>query len=90
MQGFGGMLSFELTDDIDPDSYIRRLQLVNCAISLGGVETTICQPVATSHQKVSETERQRLGITAGLLRLSAGIEDADDISTDLLQALEQG
>jgi len=90
MQGFGGMLSFELADDIDPDSYIRRLQLVNCAISLGGVETTICQPVATSHQKVSETERQRLGITAGLLRLSVGIEDADDISADLLQALEQG
>lgn len=90
MQGFGGMLSFELADDIDPESYIRRLQLVNCAISLGGVETTICQPVATSHQKVSETERQRLGITAGLLRLSVGIEDADDISADLLQALKQG
>ncbi|MDX2428350.1 MAG: PLP-dependent aspartate aminotransferase family protein [Xanthomonadales bacterium] len=87
MQGFGGMLSFELANGIDPVSYIRRLKLVNCAISLGGVETTICQPVATSHQKVSEQERQRLGITAGLLRLSVGIEDADDISTDLLQAL---
>jgi len=88
MQGFGGMLSFELADDIDPVSYIRRLELVNCAISLGGVETTICQPVATSHQKVSAEERQRLGITAGLLRLSVGIEDADDITVDLLQALD--
>ena len=87
MQGFGGMLSFELADDIDPIGYIRRLALVNCAISLGGVETTICQPVATSHQKVSEEERQRLGITDGLLRLSVGIEDAEDISDDLLQAL---
>jgi cystathionine beta-lyase len=87
MRGFGGMLSFELANDIDPVSYIRRLELVNCAISLGGVETTICQPVATSHQKVSEQERQRLGITAGLLRLSVGIEDADDISADLLQAI---
>lgn len=86
MQGFGGMLSFELANGIDPISYIRRLELVNCAISLGGVETTICQPVATSHQKVSEQERQRLGITAGLLRLSVGVEDADDISADLLQA----
>ncbi len=86
MQGFGGMLSFELADGIDPIAYIRRLQLVICAISLGGVETTICQPVATSHQKVSEEERQRLGITAGLLRLSVGIEDADDIANDLLQA----
>jgi cystathionine beta-lyase len=87
MHGFGGMLSFELVDDIDPIGYIRRLELVNCAISLGGVETTICQPVATSHQKVSEEERQRLGITDGLLRLSVGIEDAEDISDDLLQAL---
>ncbi len=87
MHGFGGMLSFELADGIDPIGYIRRLELVNCAISLGGVETTICQPVATSHQKVSEEERQRLGITGGLLRLSVGIEDAEDISADLLQAL---
>ena len=87
MQGFGGMLSFELADDIDPLSYIRRLELVICAVSLGGVETTVCQPVATSHQKVSEEERQRLGITAGLLRLSVGIEDAEDICADLLQAL---
>ncbi len=87
MQGFGGMLSFELADDIDPLAYLRRLEMVNCAISLGGVETTICQPVATSHQKVSEEERQRLGITTSLLRLSVGIEDAEDIIADLLQAL---
>jgi len=45
MEGFGGMLSFELSDDIDPETYLRRLRMVNCAISLGGVETTICQPV---------------------------------------------
>ena len=90
MQGFGGMLSFELADEIDPVSYIRRLELVICAVSLGGVETTVCQPVATSHQKVSEDERQRLGITAGLLRLSVGIEDAEDICADLLQALNAG
>jgi len=87
MEGFGGMLSFELVDHIDPVAYLRNLKLVNCAISLGGVETTICQPVATSHQKVSEQECQRLGITAGLLRLSIGIEDAGDIITDLIQAL---
>jgi len=87
MEGFGGMLSFELNDDIDPISYLRRLDMVNCAISLGGVETTICQPIATSHQKMPEEERQRLGIDARLLRLSAGIEDAGDIAADLLQAL---
>ena len=87
MSDFGGMLSFELADHIDPITYLRRLEMVNCAVSLGGVETTICQPVATSHQKVSEEERQRLGITARLLRLSVGIEDAEDITADLLQAL---
>jgi len=87
MRSFGGMLSFELVDSIDPVTYLRRLNMVNCAISLGGVETTICQPVATSHQKMPEAERQRLGITDGLLRLSVGIEDAEDISADLLNAL---
>jgi len=88
MGGFGGMLSFELADDIDPVGYLRRLQLVICAVSLGGVETTICQPLATSHQKMPAADRQRLGITAGLLRLSVGIEDVDDIVADLLQALK--
>ena len=87
MESFGGMLSFELNDDIDPETYLRRLRMVNCAISLGGVETTICQPIATSHQKMPKAERQRLGITANLLRLSVGIEDAEDIAADLLQAL---
>jgi cystathionine beta-lyase len=87
MSGFGGMLSFELQDGIDPLAYLRRLELVKCAVSLGGVETTICQPVATSHQKVPQVERLRLGITPHLLRLSTGIEDAEDIAADLLQAL---
>lgn len=89
MEGFGGMLAFELSEDIDPVDYLRRLKLVICAVSLGGVETTICQPVATSHQKMPEAERQRIGITDSLLRLSVGIEDADDIATDLLQALNE-
>ena len=87
MSGFGGMLSFELSEDIDPITYLRSLEMINCAISLGGVETTICQPVATSHQKMPIAERERLGITDGLLRLSVGIEDAEDIAADLLQAL---
>ena len=86
MSGFGGMLSFELSEDIDPITYLRSLEMINCAISLGGVETTICQPVATSHQKMPKAERERLGITDGLLRLSVGIEDAEDIAADLLQA----
>ena len=87
MRGFGGMLSFVLADEIEPLVYLRRLEMINCAISLGGVESSICQSVATSHQKMPEDERLRLGITDGLLRVSVGIEDADDIAADLLQAL---
>ena len=87
MQDFGGMLSFELDSSMDPEQYLRALQMVRCAISLGGVETTICQPVATSHQKMAKEERDRLGITPWLLRLSVGIEDAEDIVADLVQAL---
>jgi cystathionine beta-lyase len=81
------MMSFELAGHIEPLEYLRRLRMVPCAISLGGVETTICQPVATSHQKISSEERERLGIRPSLLRLSVGIEDEADIIEDLVQAL---
>jgi cystathionine beta-lyase len=83
-----GMLSFELDEALDPLLFLRALQLVRCAVSLGGVETTICQPVATSHQKMHPAERERLGIFP-LLRLSVGIEDPEDIIADLAQALER-
>lgn len=84
MRGFGGMVSFELAEGIDVETYLRGLRLVLCAVSLGGVETTICQPVAASHEKMPVEERERLGITPRLLRLSVGIEDVDDILADLL------
>jgi cystathionine beta-lyase len=87
MSGFGGMLSFELAADADPVAYQRRLNIVVPAVSLGGVESTICQPVMTSHSKMPAAERQRLGITDNLLRLSTGIEAAEDIIEDLLQAM---
>lgn len=87
MSGFGGMLSFELAEAIDPVVYQRRLQLVVPAVSLGGVESTVCQPVMTSHAKMPAAERHRLGITANLLRFSTGIEAVEDIVDDLLQAL---
>jgi cystathionine beta-lyase len=87
MQDFGGMLSFDLDRALDPVQFLRSLQMIRCAVSLGGVETTICQPVATSHQKMAAAERDRLGISPALLRLSVGIEDPEDIIADLLQAL---
>jgi cystathionine beta-lyase len=88
MWGFGGMLSFEVNDSkVTADQFLRRLKLVTPALSLGGVETIICAPAATSHVKLTPAERAGLGITDGLLRLSVGIEDADDIIADLAQAL---
>jgi len=88
MWGFGGMMSFEVDDRrISADQFLRRLQLVTPALSLGGVETIICASAATSHAKLTPDERAGLGITDGLLRLSVGIEDADDIIADLSQAL---
>ena len=88
MRDFGGMLSFELdSEKIDPHQFLKDLKLITPALSLGGVETIICAPVTTSHQKMTDEERAELGITDSLLRLSVGIEDAEDIITDLDQAL---
>ena len=89
MSGFGAMLSFELVDRVDPDRFLHALKLIRPALSLGGVESTICAPATTSHVKVSAEVRKRLGIGDGLLRLSVGIEHADDLVADLSQALEQ-
>ena len=83
--GFGGMLSFEVKTN--PDRFIKRLQYIKRAISLGGVESTITQPVKTSHAKLTAAERKAVGIKDNLLRLSVGIEDATDLIADIRQAL---
>jgi cystathionine beta-lyase len=88
MRAFGGMLSFELDEKAkNPDQFLRSLDLIKPALSLGGVETIICSPAKTSHAKLSEEERSALGITDHLLRLSVGIEDAVDLVADIEQAL---
>ena len=89
MKNFGGMLSFELDPaKIDPYRFLKRLKLITPALSLGGVETIICAPVTTSHQKMTDEARAELGITDSLLRLSVGIEEVDDIIADIDQALK--
>ncbi|CAB1075178.1 Cystathionine gamma-lyase (EC [Olavius algarvensis Delta 1 endosymbiont] len=90
MKNFGGMLSFELdASKIDPHRFLKNLALITPALSLGGVETIICAPVTTSHQKMTDQERAELGITDSLLRLSVGIEDVDDIKADIDQAVSK-
>jgi len=89
MKGFGGMLSFELSDLDTAILFTRKLNLVKSAMSLGGVESTLCSPSLTSHSKISKAERENLGIFDGLLRFSIGIEDSEDIIDDLNQAFEK-
>jgi cystathionine beta-lyase len=91
MKAFGAVVSFELEEgNVDPDIFIRTLKLITPALSLGGIETLICSPAATSHEKMSETDRQSIGISKGLFRLSVGIEDKDDILDDIEQAFHEG
>ena len=88
MAGFGGMLSFEVGGkDQELVEFLNNLQLISSAVSLGGVESTICSPVQTSHVKMSAEDRKAAGISNGLLRLSVGIEDSKDLIKDLENAL---
>lgn len=88
MRAFGGMLGFRLAGSVDPDAFLARLQLVTPAVSLGGVESTVCQPSRTSHAGLNSEGRAALGIDDRLMRFSTGIEDPDDLIADLVQALE--
>jgi cystathionine beta-lyase len=89
MSGFGPMLSFELDDaKVDPDRFVRGLGVIAPAVSLGGIESTICSPAVTSHAKISAAERRRIGISDSLLRLSVGIEQVDDLISDIEQAMK--
>jgi cystathionine beta-lyase len=89
MDGFGAMLSFELDDSkLSADTFMKKLDIIKPAVSLGGVETTICDPARTSHAKMSAEVRASQGITDNLLRLSVGIENVDDLIKDIRQAFE--
>lgn len=86
MTGFGAMLSFEIKGK-NPGRFINELKIIIPAVSLGGVESTICSPSQTSHVKMSKKERERTGVTDSLLRFSIGLEDAGDLIKDLDDAL---
>ena len=86
--GFGGMLSFEMKGGLAAaEKFIRSVRLPIIAPSLGGVETLVIRPATTSHAGMSAEDRKRLGITDSLIRVSVGIEAADDIVEDFAQAL---
>jgi cystathionine beta-lyase/cystathionine gamma-synthase len=89
MKGFGGMLAFE-TGSLDAARRVlKSVRLMSLAESLGGVETLISHPATMTHASVPEAHRNELGITDGLVRISAGIEDIADLEEDLAQALDK-
>jgi cystathionine beta-lyase/cystathionine gamma-synthase len=87
MKGFGAMISFDLGSFEKAATFLARLRLCSLAESLGGVETLISHPASMTHGSIPEAERNRLGVTPGLVRISVGLEDADDLLADLEQAL---
>lgn len=87
-QGYGGMLSFSVATAAQAATILRQVRLIRFAESLGGVESLITLPAVQTHADVPSAVRERLGITDNLLRLSVGIEAAEDIIGDLAQALQ--
>lgn len=87
-KGFGAMLSFELAPGVDPANVTRALQRFTLAESLGGIESLIAHPATMTHAAMSAEAQLKAGITAGLLRVSVGMEHPDDLLSDLEQALK--
>jgi methionine-gamma-lyase len=87
---FGGMLSFEIEGgEPEVDKFMQGLKLVKFAPSLAGVQTMITHPKSTSHRSLSKEELNALGISEGLIRVSVGIEEIEDIIKDFKQALDK-
>ncbi len=89
MSGGGGIISIELLDTIDPQTFITALKLFPLAESLGGVESLIDHPASMTHASIPKPEREKIGLSDGLFRLSVGIENIEDLLADLEQALAQ-
>lgn len=88
MSGFGAVISFETGSLANANAMLRRVKICTLGESLGGVETLISHPATMTHAAIGEEGRAKLGITDGLVRISVGIEDAEDLIADLDQALE--
>ncbi|HUB17032.1 MAG TPA: PLP-dependent aspartate aminotransferase family protein [Acidobacteriaceae bacterium] len=87
MTGFGSMIAFEVGSRANADKILRSVGVITNGESLGGVESLISHSATTTHASLTEEERERIGITQGMVRISVGIEDAADILGDLDQAL---
>lgn len=88
MTGFGSMITFETGSLNNAKRMLRKVRVCSLAESLGGVETLISHPATMTHAALGEAGRKEIGLTDGMVRISVGIEDADDIIADLEQALD--
>ncbi len=90
MSGFGGMLSFELDGDINAaKTFVENLEYFAVAESLGGVESLIELPAIMTHASVPKEEREKIGLSDSLIRISVGIENGDDLIEDLENAFQK-
>ena len=87
MSGFGSMIAFETGSLDNANKMLRKVRVCSLAESLGGVETLISHPATMTHAALGEEGRRKIGITDGMVRISVGIEDVDDILADLDQGL---
>jgi cystathionine beta-lyase/cystathionine gamma-synthase len=85
--GCGGMLSFEVGSLDAARTVLNRFKLMSLAESLGGVETLVCHPASMTHASVPPERRATIGLSDSLIRISAGVEDIQDLLEDLTQAL---
>ena len=85
--GFGGMVSLDVGSRERAQRFVEALEVFTLAESLGGVESLVCHPASMTHAAVPAADRDRIGVTDGLVRLSVGIEDADDLVADVERAL---
>ena len=91
MKGFGGVVSFELKGGIKTvNNFLRKLRLFSLAESLGGAASLAEHPATMSHASMTSDYRAKIGITDDIIRLSAGLENIDDLTDDLAQALNSG
>ena len=82
------MISFVLNDEYDYKKFFKELKLITLAESLGGVESLVCHPASMTHAAIPKESRDEVGIVDELIRFSVGIEDVDDLISDLEQAIK--
>ena len=87
MTGFGAMITFETGSQKNANKMLKKVRICSLGESLGGVETLISHPATMTHAGLGAKGRKAIGITDGIVRISVGIEDVDDILDDLDQAL---